>query len=44
MAQNGKLPKLGRTYRHDTVLALKKYLYKKEATDMDRAEMYSACR
>ena len=40
-AQNGKLPKLGRTYRHDTVLAPKKYLYQKEATGMDRAEMYS---
>ena len=41
-APNGKLPKLGRTYRHDTVLAPKKYLYQKEATGMDRAEMYSA--
>ena len=43
-AQNGKLPKLGRTYRHDTVLALKKYLYQKEATGMERREMYSASR
>ena len=43
-AENGKLPTLGRTYRHDTVLALKKYLYRKEAKGMDRAEMYSASR
>ena len=43
-AQNGELPKLGRTYRHDTVLAVKKYLYRKEAKGMDRAEMYSASR
>ena len=40
--QNGKLPKLGRTYRHGTVLELKKYLYQKEATGINRAEMYSA--
>ena len=43
-AQNGKGPKLRRTYRHGTVLALKKYLYQREATGMDRAEMYSARR
>ena len=29
MAWNGKLPKLGRTYRHGTVLAPRKYLYQK---------------
>ena len=43
-AQNGKLPKLGRTYRHDMVLALKKYPYQKEATGMERPKMYSASR
>ena len=43
-AQNGKLPKFGRTYRHDTVLAVKKYLYQKEATGMEIPEMYSASR
>ena len=41
-SQNGKLHKLGRTYRHGTVPVLMKYLYQKEATGMDRAEMYSA--
>ena len=41
-AQNGKLPKLGRTYRHGTVFAPRKYLYQKEATGMERPEMYSA--
>ena len=40
MAQNGKLCKLGRTYRHGTMFALRKYLYKMEATDMERPEMY----
>ena len=39
-AQNGKLPKLGRTYRHGTVFAPRKYLYQKEATGMERPEMY----
>ena len=43
-AQNGKLPKLGRTYPHGTVLAPRKYLYQKEATGMERQEMYSASR
>ena len=42
--QNGKLPKLGRTYRHGTVFATRKYLYQKEATGMERPEMYSASR
>ena len=31
-AQNGKLRKLGRTYRHGTVFAPRKYLHQKEAT------------
>ena len=42
-AKTGNLRKLGRTYRHGTVLPPRKYLYQKEATGMDRAEMYSAC-
>ena len=41
-AKNGKLPKLGRTYRHGTVFAPRKYLYQKKATGMERPEMYSA--
>ena len=41
-AQNEKLPKLGRTYRHGTVFAPRKYLYQKEATGIERPEMYSA--
>ena len=36
--------KLGRTYRHGTVFAPKKYLYQKEATGMERPEMYSVSR
>ena len=40
--KNGKFGKLGRTYGHGTVFAPRKYLYKKEATGMDRPEMYSA--
>ena len=43
-AQNGKLCKLGRTYRHGTVFAPRKYLYRKETTGMERADMYSATR
>ena len=39
-AQNGKLRKLGRTYHHRTVFALRKYLYQKEASGMERPEMY----
>ena len=42
--QNGKLPKLGHTYRHGTVFSLRKYLDQKEATGMERPEMYSARR
>ena len=43
-AQKGKLPKLGRTYRHGTVFAPRKYLDPKEGTGMERPEMYSASR
>ena len=44
MAQNGKFGKMGRTFGHDTVFAPRKYLYQKEATGMERLEMYSASR
>ena len=37
-AQNGKFGKVGRTYGHGTVFAQRKYLYQKEATDMERPE------
>ena len=40
-AQKGKFGKLGRTYGHGTVFAQRKYLYQKEATGMERPEMYS---
>ena len=43
-AQNGKFGKLGRTYGHGTVFAPRKYLYQKEATGMERPEMYSVGR
>ena len=43
-AQKGKSCKLGRTCRHGTVFTPRKYLYQKEATVMDRPEMYSASR
>ena len=43
-AQNGKFGKLGRTYGHCTVLSPRKYLYQKEATGMERLEMYSVSR
>ena len=43
-AQNGKFDKMGRTYGHGTVFATRKYLYQKEATGMERPEMYSVCR
>ena len=36
----GNLHKLGRTYCHGTVFALEEYLNEKEATDMERLEMY----
>ena len=42
--KTGKLRKWGRTYRHGTVLTPRKYLYQKEATGMERPEMYSASR
>ena len=44
MAQNGKFGKLGRTYGHDTVFATRKYFYQKEATGMERPEIYSVSR
>ena len=44
MAQNGKFGKMGRTFGHDTVFAQRKYSYQKEATGMERLEMYSASR
>ena len=43
-AQNGKLGKLCRKYGHGTVFALRKCLYQKEATGMERPEMHSASR
>ena len=43
-AQKGKLRKLGQTFRHGTVFATRKYLHQKEATGMERPEMYSASR
>ena len=43
-AQKGKSRKLGRTYRHGTMLAPRKYLYQKEATGMESSEIYSASR
>ena len=43
-AQNGKFGELGRTYGHGTVFAPRKYLYQKEATGVERPEMYSVSR
>ena len=43
-AQTGKFGKLRRTYGHGTVFAQRKYLYQKEATGMERPEMYSVSR
>ena len=43
-AQNGKFGKLERTYGLGTVFAPRKYLYQKEATGMERPEMYSVSR
>ena len=43
-AKTRKLRKLRVTYRHGTVFAQRQYLYQKEATGMDRSEMYSASR
>ena len=39
--ENENLLKLGLTYRHGTVFAPREYLYQKEATGMERPEMYS---
>ena len=39
-AQNGKFGKLGRTYGHGTVFAPRKYLNQKEATGMERPEIF----
>ena len=39
-AQYAKLHKLRRTYLHGMVLVPRKYLYQKEATGMERPEMY----
>ena len=41
-AQNGKLRKLRRTYLHGTVFAPRKYLYQKEATGIERPEMWQS--
>ena len=43
-ADIGNLRKLGSTYRHGTVFAPRQYLYQKEATGMERQEMYSLSR
>ena len=43
-AKKGKSRKFGRTYRHGAVFAPRKYFYTKEATGMERPEMYSASR
>ena len=43
-AQNGKYGKLGRTDGHGTMFSPSKYLYQKEATGMERPEMYSVSR
>ena len=43
-ARKGKSRKLGRTYRNDAVFAPRIYLNQKEATGMERPEMYSASR
>ena len=43
-AQYGKLHKLLRIYLHGMVLAPRKYLYQKEATGMERPEIYSVSR
>ena len=43
-ALNRNFGKLGRTYGHGTVFAPRKYLCQKEATGMERPEMYSVSR
>ena len=44
MPENGNLRKLGWTYRHGTMFAPRQYLYQKEATRLERPEMYSPSR
>ena len=39
--ENGNLHKFGLNYRHGTVFKPRQYLYQKEATGMERPEMYS---
>ena len=41
-AKTGKLHKLGGKYHHGSVFAPRQYLYQKEATGMQRPEMYFA--
>ena len=43
-AENGNLHKLGWTIRHGKAFAPRQYLYPKEATGMDRTEIYSSGR
>ena len=43
-AQNGKFGKLGRTYDHGTMFSPRKFSYQKEATGMQKPEMYSVSR
>ena len=43
-SQNGKFGKLGRTYGHGTVFVPLNHLQQKEATGMERPEMYSVSR
>ena len=43
-APRGKFQKLVQIYHHGIGFAPRKYLYQKEANDMERPEMYSACR
>ena len=43
-SQNRNLRKSGWTYRHATVFAPRQSLYPKEATGMERTEMYSTSR
>ena len=43
-AQKKKLGKLGRKYGNGTVFELRKYLYQKEDTCIERPEMHSASR
>ena len=43
-AKHGKFGKLGRIYGHDTVFVTRKYVYQKEATGMERPEIYSISR